>query len=292
LLLRDLSGLFLLFIIQIILISAGFLILVISLLILSNLINCNISPRIVHRGSHRNITLGTLHKILFAICFVPIIFAFIYFIMPIFLFQSDPYFKLFDLVIISLYCIGFWVFLFIVSIFNSSISPPNKTIFSIILIIALVVGLVSLGGTAISLISQFSPTVNLTNNSTEIISSNISYSISNASTLGIPLQGGGYVTMSDMDKKYYLNAHWTTNFGYFISSDPEKHITKIEGSDFSIDNGYSMIYWTYDPKYQGIKKPPVFIFLTVTNIRKDEVVGVSQLNITWSDIDTAHVGNN
>jgi hypothetical protein len=287
-LIKDLIGLLLVFIIQIVISSGALLILVIASLILNNLLSCNLNPEKIHQIFSRDITKGTLQKLLFALVFIPTIFAFIYFIMPIFLYQSDPYFKLINIVVITGYLAAVLYLLFVFGILTSS--SHSK----IILLIVLTVTFVFVIGGSIffitfPLIPQFSPTVNLTNNNTEIITNHSNYSIFNSTELGIPLQAGGNITMSDIDKRYYLTTVWSTNFGYFISSDPKTHITKIQGSDCEIDNGYSTLYWTYDARDQGIKKPPVFIFLTVKNIRKDEIVGISQANITWIDLDTARV---
>lgn len=290
LLIRDYLGLFLLFLIQILFTSGGILILLIAVLILWNLIRCNINPETIHQIHGQNITKGTLQKILFLLVFLPTIGAFIYFIMPIFLFQTDPYCKFFEIIIFSVYLLLIMYLFLFLSILNSPITPQIKTILSIVLSLIIFAGLAWFSWTiTLPLLGQFSPTENLTNNETEIITNSLSYSISNSTTIGIPLQGGGNVTMSDIDKKYYLNAAWSTNFGFFIICDPNTHITKIAGPEITINNGYSTLFWTYDPKYQGIKKPPVSIFLTVTNIRKNEIVGVSQKNITWSDLDTANV---
>ena len=93
----------------------------------------------------------------------------------------------------------------------------------------------------------------------------------------------------------YTQCHWTTNFGYFITSNSDNStITKHTQSLIiprCLKNKDSVL-WTYDLTYFNKTKPTIMIGLTFEDQNKilktdgDGVLGEANLSISWSDFDS------
>jgi hypothetical protein len=100
----------------------------------------------------------------------------------------------------------------------------------------------------------------------------------------------------------YAQCHWTTNYGYFVSINPNTSV--IDRQDHNIvikkcDPDY-VIYWTYDPSDFGKNKPPVLISLTIEDRNKlaesnydlQSSIGNAHLLLNWTSADTAVIVTN
>jgi hypothetical protein len=214
--------------------------------------------------------------------------------MSIFTFQQDPMIKVINSVIVYLYLatlilIGLILWI-LVQPNNWRNSRQVKTITLIIISIIFIVFFAYIFLMLLPILSLFAPFDTHFNNTPEIIFSDPNYSIQTSTTLGFPLSAGGLMALSDIDKGNYLNVHWNTNYGHFISTDPTTNISKIQGSE-CIAKAYSTVYWTYDVSDLGKTKPPVHIFMVVENIRKKEFFNAKPLVLSWKDIDSISVKN-
>jgi hypothetical protein len=101
------------------------------------------------------------------------------------------------------------------------------------------------------------------------------YSPENATNLGI------------LDE-YYLDCHWSTNYGYFLEMRKDFSQIKRAGNELTISvcpNSTDNIFWTYDAAEFGKSKPDFFIGLSFNDINKETTLGRSHLNLSWKDYD-------
>jgi hypothetical protein len=106
------------------------------------------------------------------------------------------------------------------------------------------------------------------------------YNIDNASQIGLDL--------------YYLDCHWSTNYGHFIEISPDysqiinhQQEVKISICPFSTNT----IFWTYDNSEYGVNKSKVFIGFTIEDVNKDKILGSDHLNLTWKGRDVVEIEN-
>lgn len=284
-LLTNYSGLWILIFVEIVIVCSAIFILLIAINLAFRLWYSNFNQESLHRIGHYEIRRGLIEKILFCIVFYPLIFAFIIFIASIYLFQIDPYLQIIgSLVLAVLYLLlAFLVLFSLIIASRKSRCWKNAIIF---LLILLFIGFWIWFITTISpMASQFDPYNNQSYGEVEIIPANLTYSIENSTSIGMPFVIGGYYNnLSLLDRAYYLNFHWTTNYGYFITNDPSDNLVKIQGSDFSLRNSSSTIFWTYDVKDQNIVKPPIIISISVENTRTKKILNGTHLNMHWCEI--------
>jgi hypothetical protein len=93
---------------------------------------------------------------------------------------------------------------------------------------------------------------------------------------------------------YYIDCHWSTNYGHFIEISPDysqiiNHQQEVEISNcpFSMNN----VFWTYDNSEYGVNKSEVFIGFTIKDINKDKILGTDHLNLTWKERDVVEIEN-
>jgi len=289
---KDAIGLLGLVLIQIVFMSGCIFILFIAYLIIGRIHLCNFDQTPVHSLFGVNITRGDVQRWFFYLAFIPTIFSLLFFIMSIFTFQKDPMIQVINSVLLYLYL----ALLFFIGLLLVILVQPNnwtntqqiKTICLFSLSIVFLVFFTILFSMLFPILSLFSPFDTHFNNTPEIIFSDANYSIQNSTSLGVPLTAGGLMALSKIDRESYLYVHWNTNFGYFISTDPATNISKIEGPD-CVAKAYSTIYWTHDVSHIGKPKPPVYIFMTVENIRKTEFFNATPVIFYWKENDTLEV---
>ena len=283
-LLTSYNGFWEFIVINVIIIFGAIFILYLAIALAKRLISRSFNQDIIHRIGPFIFTRGHIEKILFSIVFFPLILAFVIFIVSIYSFQSDPYFKLIGLLVFSILYLIMLLLLVYSAILTSHTTNCRKN-FSLLVVSMIVILLIFGAYLLISpLASQFDP-YNPNNHQygiVEIIHNNLTYSIENSSTIGLPFSvGGSYQNLSFDDIAYYIKFHWTTNYGYFITNDPGDNI-KIQGADCFL-NGSSTVYWTYDVKDEPFKKPPVIISLRVENKRTNSVLNSTQIKMNWSE---------
>ena len=102
----------------------------------------------------------------------------------------------------------------------------------------------------------------------------------------------------------YMDCHWSTNYGYFMTITNGTVFVQKRSNDFVIqkciqkftERREEKVYWTYDISDYSKIKPPVIISLQVENSNKrslneklgeskDYVVGGNFSNFTWVDTD-------
>lgn len=252
-----------LFFLEFAIFSGSIFMIIIAIQILSEVTN-------YERNSYREI---------FLITFTPTIIAPLYFILSLFLFQRDltiSYSVL--IVIVSMFSIC-WVYLVVIWISKFNISNIRK-IFLCIICFSLVIGVII--GLAYPLFFQPDPKLDI---SLKPGSSN--YTPINSSNIGNPLILSTEGTLGSFFYYNYSVIHWSTNYGYFISKGSEginDSMIKIEGQNF-VTSKISDVFWTYDSKDLGIKKPATKIFVQVEDSRNKNILAKAQLNSTWVDID-------
>lgn len=284
-LLTDYYGVGLVIFIELVIVCSALFILLIAILLGYRLWKSPFNQECLHIIYGYEIRKGFFQKILFCVIFYPLIFSFTLFVAAIPFTQDDPYLKFFaSLIFVFLYLVLLFILLFaLVVSTQETICWKNTVIFILLLSF---VGFWCL--TILILLpvtSQFDPYSNQSYGEVEIIPLDHVYSIENSQSLGLPLIIGGYYrNLSDYDRAYYTNFHWTTNYGYFISNDPSDHLVKKQGSDFSQKNASSTIFWTYDVRDQDVTKPPVIISLAVENIRTKKILNGTSVKMQWCKI--------
>lgn len=101
------------------------------------------------------------------------------------------------------------------------------------------------------------------------------------------------VTQISLDL-YYLDCHWSTNYGHFIEISPDysqiithQQEVKISNCPFSKNN----VFWTYDNSEYGVNKSEVFIGFTIKDVNKNKILGTDHLNLTWKQRDIVEIEN-
>lgn len=98
----------------------------------------------------------------------------------------------------------------------------------------------------------------------------------------------------------FVDCHWSTNYGYFLTINKKGYFVKKESNEFvipkCIENIDENVYWTYELSDYGKNKPPVIISLQVENSNKrmlneksdsptPYIIGGAHQNFTWNKLD-------
>jgi len=123
-----------------------------------------------------------------------------------------------------------------------------------------------------------------------------SYSVVNSSRIGIEVWPDGIAQNVNITKIgiFHLQHHYSTNFGYFLTRDPESGKITNEGQDVKVltDEPFlKQVFWTYSNGDIGKQKPPVIINLHIEDKYIQKPFLKDSINITWKD-DTAEVQEN
>ncbi len=126
----------------------------------------------------------------------------------------------------------------------------------------------------------------------------IEYSVVNQtnnlpSLISLKGKGDSYFSdkpISDFDL-IYLQCHWSTNYGYFITVTSNNSVIKKESQELVIagcGNPSDTIFWTYDIDDYGKNKPQVFIGLNLEdqNKKNNNQLGHASLIINWTGPDS------
>jgi hypothetical protein len=93
----------------------------------------------------------------------------------------------------------------------------------------------------------------------------------------------------------YTQCHWSTNFGYFMTSNNNNSTITKHTQSLIIQRclrNKDSVLWTYDLTYFNKTKPTIMIGLTFEDQNKilktdgDGVLGEANLSISWSDFDS------
>lgn len=101
-----------------------------------------------------------------------------------------------------------------------------------------------------------------------------------SSTVGIRL-------VPEYPGKNPVKQTWETNFGHFVTWENTTWVITTHGRNITVGEG--PVYWTYDPRYMGLKKPPVTVRLTITDTTNGTAMARGKVHIRWEDQDTARV---
>jgi|GEM_PF-3039530 len=111
----------------------------------------------------------------------------------------------------------------------------------------------------------------------------------------ITLKGKGDTFFSDKPVSdfdlIYLQCHWSTNYGYFITVTSNNSIIKKESQEFIIPGcgkTSDKIFWTYDINDYGKHKPQVLIGFNLEDQNKkvNNTLGRAILIVNWTDTDS------
>lgn len=125
---------------------------------------------------------------------------------------------------------------------------------------------------------------------------NESYSIPKDTPLIIPLTYSlpGYTGNFTFFDISYARCHWSTNYGYFITSNKNGTLIKRYEREIVIPKcPYTddKIFWTYDIGDYGESKPEVRIGFIIEDDNQNKNIGEAHLNFVWNETKKDHVDN-
>jgi hypothetical protein len=104
-----------------------------------------------------------------------------------------------------------------------------------------------------------------------------------------------YTTKNLSFDVYYIQCHWSTNYGYFSTTTSNNSLVKRQSQELIIP-GCDLkenVFWTYDIGDYGKNKPPLFIGMTLEDRNKKEnnLLGDAHKIINWTNSDSLNIEN-